>query len=272
MTTRKPTELDNYLFDLRGYLVIENAVDENLLKALDETIDAVPPLEPLAWFGNAQRRDYTPDTGLELHNCVELGGPFEDLIDHPGWIEHVLHYAGEEDSYVQGLFIDECVVSVRGPGGHHPAHSGGYKGARRGSYQYKDGLFRCGQCNMILALTDIGPGDGATMVVPGSHKSNFEHPNLGDYGAGARMDALEGAVAVYMKRGDAFLFVDGIMHGGCSRTNEGERRVIIFRYGNMWAATRYGFEYSQKLLDRLTPERRRILQPVPPLRPPAAES
>ena len=27
-----------------------------------------------------------------------------------------------------------------------------------------------------MALTDIGPGDGATMVVPGSHKSNIRHP------------------------------------------------------------------------------------------------
>jgi ectoine hydroxylase-related dioxygenase (phytanoyl-CoA dioxygenase family) len=27
-----------------------------------------------------------------------------------------------------------------------------------------------------VALTDIGEGDGPTMVVPGSHKSNFPHP------------------------------------------------------------------------------------------------
>jgi hypothetical protein len=63
--------------------------------------------------------------------------------------------------------------------------------------------------------------------------------------------------------------VDGIMHGGSSRTNEsGERRVTIFRYGVSWGATRYGFEYSQALLDRLTPERRKLLQPIAPNRPP----
>lgn len=270
MDTPRPSELDDYLFDLRGYLLIENAIDERLLLALDETIDAIPPLEPMGWCGNTQRRDYTPDTGFELHNCIELGGPFEELIDHPSWTEHARHYAGEEDSYVAGLFIDECVLSIRGPSGHHPAHSGGYRGARRGSFQYKDGVFRCGQCNMLLALTDIGPGDGATMVVPGSHKSNFEHPNLGDYGAGDTMDELEGAIEVHMKRGDALLFVDGIAHGGCARTNEGVRKVVIYRYGNLWASTRYGFEYSQELLDRLTPERRRILEPVPKNRPPGA--
>jgi hypothetical protein len=43
--------------------------------------------------------------------------------------------------------------------------------------------------------------------------------------------------------------------------------VTIFRYGPLWGATRYGYEYSEALLNRLTPERRKILQPVAPLRP-----
>ena len=83
------------------------------------------------------------------------------------------------------------------------------------------------------------------------------------------MDTLEGAIPVYLKAGDAVLFVDGIIHGGSSRTNSaGERRVTIYRYGPLWGATRYGYEYSPALLARLTPERRKILQPVAPLRPP----
>jgi hypothetical protein len=56
-----------------------------------------------------------------------------------------------------------------------------------------------------------------------------------------------------MKKGDALLFVDGLMHGGSSRTNPGERRITIYRYGPLWASTRFGYEYSQALLDRLTP-------------------
>jgi ectoine hydroxylase-related dioxygenase (phytanoyl-CoA dioxygenase family) len=263
---RLPTPLDDFLFDLRGYLVLKNAVEPALLDELNDAIDDIPPLGYGEWYGNAQRRDYTVSTGLELHNCVELGGPFEKLIDHPGWINLVRHYAGEEKSYAEGLFIDECILSVRGPGGHHPVHSGGFQGALRGAYHYANGVFRCGQCNIILGITAVGPGDGPTMVIPGSHKSNFPHPLAGDYGRLERMDALEGAIEVYLNKGDALLFVDGLMHGGASRTNPGERRVTIFRYGPSWAATRFAYEYSQELLDRLTPERRQILQPVRPLR------
>ena len=53
----------------------------------------------------------------------------------------------------------------------------------------------------------------------------------------------------------------------------GERRIVILRYGPLWAAvgrTRFGYEYSAALLQRLTPARRRILDPIPPARPSAA--
>jgi ectoine hydroxylase-related dioxygenase (phytanoyl-CoA dioxygenase family) len=268
MEARHPTPLDDYLFDLNGYLVLKNAIEPALIAEVNAAIDAIPPLAYGEWLGNAQRRDYNVHTGLEIHNCVELGGPFEALIDHPSYISYLRRYCGEQDSYVEGLFIDECIMSVRKVGGHHPVHSGGYRGALRGAYHYKDGVFRVGQCNIIIAWTDIGEGDGPTMVIPGSHKSNFPHPNQGDYMRGDRMDTLDGAIPVYMKAGDALLFCDGMMHGGSSRTKDGgERRVTIFRYGPLWGATRYGYEYSEALLNRLTPERRKILQPVAPLRP-----
>ena len=50
------------------------------------------------------------------------------------------------------------------------------------------------------ALTDIGSGDGATMVIPGSHKSFLAHSYAGDYARGDRMDALPGAIDAHAKR------------------------------------------------------------------------
>ena len=270
MLPRQPSALDDFLFDLNGYLILRNTLSAELLAQLNRAVDQLPPIQMGQWLGNAHRRDYTKESGLEIHNCVELGGPFLELIDHPSWIQSVRRYCGEQESYIEGLFIDECILSVRKSGGHHPAHSGGYQGALRGAYRYQQGVFRCGQCNILLALTDIGPGDGPTMVVPGSHKSNFPHPNAGNYARGDRMDKLEGAVEAHLQKGDALLFVDGIIHGGSSRTNPGERRVAIYRYGPLWGATRYGYEYSPALLNQLTPERRKLLQPVPPMRPPTS--
>ena len=81
------------------------------------------------------------------------------------------------------------------------------------------------------------------------------------------MDGMLAAVEVYANAGDALLFVDCLCHGSAARTNEGERRVLIYRYGPAWGNTRFGYQPSEELLTRLTPERRKIIQPIPPLRP-----
>lgn len=262
-----PEALDDFLFDLRGYLVLDRAVPADLLGRLDAEFDAFPRDLPRGgWHRGAQRRDYTPATGYELHQAVAVGGAFTDLIDHPSWIGRARHYAGEEDSYVSGVYVDETIASIRTAGGHHPVHSGGHRSPLRNAYGFRHGRFRCGQVNVVVALTDIGPGDGATMVVPGSHKSNLPHPLAGDYARGDRMDRLPGAVELHLRRGDALLFSDGLMHGGSSRTNPGERRVVILRYGPVWGASRFGYTYDPAFLAGLSEERRRILQPVPPVR------
>src|SRR5438128_2280583 len=100
MEPRKPSPVDDFFFDLNGFLVLKNAVDSDLLARLNKAFDNFPKLDVGQWWGNAHRRDYTSDTGFELHNCVEVGQPFEELIDHPSWINHVKHYCGEEGSYV----------------------------------------------------------------------------------------------------------------------------------------------------------------------------
>lgn len=262
--------LDDYLFDLRGFLVLKGALNQDEVSDLNAALDAFPSLEWGQWHGNVQRFDNNGAAGIELQNIVEGGPAFEHLIDHPSWISLLRHYCGDEESYTQGLFIDECFASIRRSGGYFPIHSGGYRGSTRGSFRFKDGKFRCGQVNILMALTDIGPGDGGTMVVPGSHKSNFPHPEnvyVDENGVPVPMDEAIGAVQVHLNKGDALLFVDGLSHGASTRTNPGERRAVIYRYGVSWGSTRYGYSYSPELLARLTPERRAILQPIPPRHP-----
>ncbi len=261
-------DLQDYLFDLRGYIILKAAASPDLVNRLNAAIDPYLDLQYLAWRGNVQRLDNNGDAGIELQNIVEGGSPFEELIDHPSWYKRLLRYCGEKESYVEGLFIDECFASIRRTGGFFPVHSGNQDGVVRNQYRFVNNKFRCGQVNILLALTDVGPGDGGTMVIPGSHKSNFSHPDmLKPWEERNTMDAMPGAVEVHLKKGDAILFVDALAHGASTRTNPGERRVVIYRYGPTWGSTRYGYRYSEELLNRLTPDRRKILDPIPARRP-----
>jgi len=260
----------DYFFDLQGYIVLEGAIQATHLARLNETLDAIPSLEYGEWHGNVQRLDNNGSAGLELQNIVEAGAPFEELIDNPSWIDHVHRYCGEYENFYDGLFIDECFATVRRSGGFFPLHSGAHDASIRMQYRYKNGYFRCGQINILMALTDINPGDGGTCVVPGSHKSNFAHPLFATpfrERLEANREIVEGGIEVTMKAGDALLFVDALAHGATPRINPGERRAVIYRYGPRWASTRYGYRYSDELLQRLTPKRREILQPIPPRTP-----
>jgi hypothetical protein len=267
-------DMDDYLFDLRGYVIIPNAIDAALLADLNAAFDGFPKdLAWKSWWGDVQRLDNNGPAGLELQNIVHAGKPFETLIDHPSWAPKLRKWCGENGTWMQGLFIDECFASIRRTGGFFPMHSGGNDYVIRGQYAYQGGRWQCGQVNMLLALTDIGPGDGGTRIIPGSHKSHLQHPLFRtSYEERCKWDdeQVEGSIEVNMKAGDALLFVDSLAHGATRRTTPGERRVVIYRYGPMWGSTRYGYRYSQDLLDRVTPSQRAILQPVTP-RLPGAE-
>ena len=55
-------------------------------------------------------------------------------------------------------------------GGSFSIHSGGHNAIVLNQYRFVYGHFRCWQVDILLALTAVGPVDGCTLVVPGSHK------------------------------------------------------------------------------------------------------
>ena len=258
-----PTPLEDYLFDLQGYLLLKGAVSADHVARLNAGIDVLRPLGRREWRGGVYNEAGGGADGDALMNIFEAGEAFDELIDHPSWLGRVDRYVG---AGCDGLFIDEAFALVRGPGTGTNLHSGGEHRRLRTQFRFHNGQFRCGQVNILLALTDIGPGDGATMVIPGSHKSNLPHPQFAEMARpGESLDDVHGAVELHCRAGDALLFVDCIAHGSARRVNPGERRILIYRYGPGVFAPRFGYVPRQALLDRLTPRRRKILQPIPPM-------
>ena len=267
------SEREKYFFDLQGFLLLKGALSAAEVADINAGIDRLLPMQPGEWKGFVHGHHYGDEDGLNLQQIYEGGAAFEKLIDHPAWLEKVKHFVGGADTfdYHHGpLFIDECFANIRGPGEAIGLHSGGHQGTKRTQFRYFNGGFHCGQINVLMALTDIAGGDGATMVIPGSHKAHFPHPDSEKHrmrGAEASVDDVEGAVEVHMRAGDALLFVDALSHGSAKRVNRGSRRIIVFRYGPSWGSSRHGYRASAALLDRLTAPRRQIVRPQAPLLP-----
>lgn len=252
----------DFLFDINGFRVLRGALGADQLAAINEWVDEhdVDALGMGDWIGDVEVHTYGSEDGVNFQNIVEGGQVFEELIDNPAWIDEVRRYIQHGD---HGLRIDECFLNVRRSGGFIPIHSGGDNVRFTGLFRWHNGSWAVGQINVLMALTDVGPGDGATTVVPGSHKANSPHPQR-NWSAGNNGSDSIGMQEVHLKAGDALMFTDGICHGSMPRTNPGERRVLIYRYAPHLLAPRLNYLPSEELMNRLTPARRDIVMPTPP--------
>jgi ectoine hydroxylase-related dioxygenase (phytanoyl-CoA dioxygenase family) len=80
-------------------------------------------------------------------------------------------------------------------------------------------------CNTMWAMTDFTRDNGATRLVPGSHKATDFPPPFGD---------IDGAISAEMPRGSVLVYNGSLWHsGGANKT--GERRVgIAMNYCAGW--------------------------------------
>jgi len=249
---------EEYFFDLHGYTIIPNALGTDHIAAINAWIDELPPLKPGDPYGKMYAQAYGVVDGVNIQDIIEGGEIFERLIDHPAWFERVCHYIGKSGK----PYINEIFLNVREPGAFIWPHSGGHAVTHiHRSGRYKD-EWVCWMLSLLVPLTDIGPGDGATVIVPGSHKSDLPHPETAndigqDFGS---TENLEGAIEVHLKAGDALLFNDAVLHGSAARVNPGQRRMLATRYTENTVAHRFGYAPSLELAARLTPERLAIVQ------------
>lgn len=277
---REDEQLIDYLFELYGYLILKEAVAPADVAEMNRWADAhqhhhdeAKPQrghEDSRWIGHVETHTYSGPDGINFQNIVEAGPVFERHIDHPSWTGHVRRFV---DSPRNGLSLHETLLNIRGQGGYIGIHSGGHMSIPYMSFrQPNTGAWMVGQINVITALTDIGHGDGPTTIVRGSHKSALAHPRLAEVNAVYRSNEAAGTAVgmkeLYVDKGDVLMFTDSITHGSAQRTNEGHRRMVLYRYSPRWIRTRFHYVPSERLLSQLNDDQRTIMQPIAPRRPP----
>lgn len=61
-------DIQDYLFDLRGYLILKDGVEAAHVAELNRALYEFPRLEWGQWHGNVQRLDNNGDAGTELQD------------------------------------------------------------------------------------------------------------------------------------------------------------------------------------------------------------
>ena len=211
------TDDEKYLFDLNGYIVAKGILKEEEIRLANGAIDRHFDQ------GRVRSRDESLD-GWEGPWC----NPFREMLAHPRLIPYLHEILGK------GFRMDHQMSLIwmdKGAEGHHFHGSSGPHFDPNQYYIFRNGKMHNGLTVVEIKLTDVNPGDGGLIVVPGSHKGNFPCPK-----AMKRYENYQDHVRqVVCKAGDAVIFTEATTHGAIPWKADHQRRSVLTRYtaGNL---------------------------------------
>lgn len=242
--------------DLYGYVVIENLLSPGEVEQLcsdmydleqrslaGEDFDALLPA-----FRKYQRDDH-----FHITNLDHVRPSFFDYVTHPrivGMAEEAI--GGPARPYQSAFAIRRQPTDKE----HQELYSGFHRGSNGLSGTIANGLYHFPLVNALTNLTDLGPDDGGTVVIAGSHKLP------GDLDMQA---VIDGAIAdpsllhhVQAPAGSTLLFYESLIHSsGIIRTGR-DRLLMMSWYAPHFYAPMVGDEPAAALVRQLPEEYRRF--------------
>ena len=235
-----------YFFDLHGYLHLRKALSQEELHAAREAAEryvATPEDDLPEGFGKDGKR--------HLHGFA-FDKSLEHLALHPTTWPIVKELTNERPRLTSGTLQVNIPDQIDEPLRLHCARDDyGWDAIR---YEVRNGRIFCDHTVVFPYLTDVHPGDGGLLVVPGSHKSMFDRPrHLFQNGLIEDGDNLpEGIVNITPKAGDIVIMNELVTHGTLPWTPKDRMRMIlVLRYQPQYKG---GGELPEAIKNRLSSE------------------
>lgn len=216
-----------FLMDTYGYIVVPNLVEKELVDRVKLAMDRMdqelsvsprnhswPPGKPLKYIGTPHFSKFGP--------CIEYDRSFLEIAMHPKVMAFAEDIVGGPVRYEE----QECSINRRDPEqgeidikkiGWHRGISpdfSTYEGAGRKHYLW---------IKAIVFLTDIGPEDGGTSVVPGTHRIGSRDEIVSDLEPWMVHQAQG-------KAGSVLLFTEALIHSVTPILSDTKRYIMITGY------------------------------------------
>jgi hypothetical protein len=223
MSNNGDLEVQQYLYDLQGYLVIENALSADVVAELNEIIDK----QELPDGGRNMRFGGAAGSLPETPGFLDWGKSFCDLLDHAA-IMPILRFVLGDCFRLDRLYGMKMTEGM--PRGHMHADYGAtapHSGAKPGErYHVRENEIAAGFAVVAWNLSDTGPEQGGFCCIPGSHKSSFVLPKQ-------ITDSPEKSPCVVIPRasaGSVSIFTEALTHGTAAWRAPHERRTLLLKY------------------------------------------
>ncbi len=237
-------------FNQQGYLIVENALDSQMVERVLRAGDRVDARE-------RENRALGPNEMMGKFRTIVEEDIFLELLDWPGTFPLIWDILGwNVQHYISHLI-------------YYPPEPKGEEATRRGGWHQDGGrpVPEMERPHPRLSLkigfwlTDIDePDRGGIRIVPGSHKRDTppdREPEVGpDSPAGV---GFEDMVQVRVKAGTAVLFDRRLWHSRGLNTSDVTRKVLFLGYSYRWLR---GLDYnviSDEILEKCDPIRRQLL-------------
>ncbi|MGD1914467.1 MAG: phytanoyl-CoA dioxygenase family protein [Rivularia sp. (in: cyanobacteria)] len=234
-------EFEPYLFDLQGFLVVENVISNEEIAILRELVDKQVAL-----------KNQPEASRLRFDSLLSWGKPLRNLINNPQITPYLSELLGEK------FRLDHDYLHIiregLGPIGCN-LHGGGTPYDPTQYYSFRNGRIYNGLLAVAYELNDVNPGDGGFACIPGSHKSNLPCPQ-----EWLNLEFPDSRVkSVTVNAGNAIIFTEALTHGTLPWRGKNERRTLFYKYSpNSYAWHRH--YYNADDFGDLTSSQREILK------------
>jgi ectoine hydroxylase-related dioxygenase (phytanoyl-CoA dioxygenase family) len=206
VSSLSPADLAAHLtsIDEQGYAIVEDAIELDLLDALTDDLHRLEVELGIVPASN----DFEGDQTVRIYNLLVHGAHFEQVPVHPSVlpvVEGVLDagclisslssIAICEGETPQPIHADDQLMPIPKP--HPPT-----------------------VCNTMWALTDFTEANGATRIIPGSHRADSSP----DYGS------PYDSIPAEMPRGSVLVWHGSLWHGGGANTTPARRIGLAMNY------------------------------------------
>jgi hypothetical protein len=216
-------------FDVYGYVVLDNVLTPDEVAAMKDALyrlKAEPDLAAHRVYVN-KRDDYMFHVG----HLLEYDPALLDFVVHPGLIPAVEEVVGGNVRVEE----TEAVINRRDArmqpadwGTRHSVPTGFHTGTQHGWGTYiENNHFHSLFVKTIAFLTDVGPDDGGTAVIPGSHRLSWPQQEIID-AALAGDESLIHQVEAHA--GSVLLFSESLVHSTTAIRSDKERVILITGY------------------------------------------
>lgn len=232
------TDEQKFLFDLKGWLLIPGVLTAAKCKELREFIHT---------FKHDREK-------IPPHDRAPYGGPIAELHDHPAVVGVLRKLLGEDlsDGKAYGFRLDGNYIQYRHKGdkGIEP-HGGGPNVNPNFSYQCRNQQMYSALTRVVWELNPVEKGAGGTLLLSGSHKSNFNVPK-------EHYDRSSWVYETYAcPEGSVLFFTENLCHSGAEWKSE-HPRIAVFNAYTSHQCQYHKMRWNPEVIARW-PEKRRTL-------------